>query len=84
MKAPDELTLTENHTKSLEMLIRELGLVGLLRFLQQFDSGSGDYTAERFTWLQSSGVAELGRLIRKQPDDLSVRTEPSSEGKAHG
>lgn len=28
-------------------LARELGPVGMVRFLQQFETGSGDYTAER-------------------------------------
>jgi hypothetical protein len=35
------------HRAGLEALRRELGLVGMVRFIQQFDKGSGDYTAER-------------------------------------
>ncbi|HEX2210010.1 MAG TPA: hypothetical protein VHG93_20205 [Longimicrobium sp.] len=31
----------------LDVLLRELGVVGMVRFIQQFDPGSGDYTAER-------------------------------------
>lgn len=35
------------HEAGLEALHRELGLVGTVRFIQLFDNGSGDYTAER-------------------------------------
>ena len=35
----------------LEALRRELGATGMVRFLQQFEMGSGDYTAERSQWL---------------------------------
>lgn len=31
----------------LDVLLRELGVVGMVRFIQQFDPGSGDYTAQR-------------------------------------
>jgi hypothetical protein len=34
-----------------EILTRDLGIVDTLRFLGQFRAGSGDYTAERGTWL---------------------------------
>ena len=35
----------------LEALRRELGASGMVRFIQQFEIGSGDYTAERWQWL---------------------------------
>ena len=38
--SPDEI-----HQAGLEALHRELGLVGMVRFIQQFDQGSGDYIA---------------------------------------
>ena len=31
----------------MEALRRELGVVGMIRFLQMFSNGKGDYTAER-------------------------------------
>jgi hypothetical protein len=34
-----------------EILTRDLGIVDTLRFLGQFQAGSGDYTADRQDWL---------------------------------
>jgi hypothetical protein len=45
------------HQAGLEVLHRELGPVGMVRFIQQFDNGSGDYTAERAR-LQAGMTAE--------------------------
>jgi hypothetical protein len=68
MTTTDNLSLIEIQSKGLEMLSRELGPVGLIRFLQQFDSGAGDYTAECSQWLGAPTVAELARHIRaKRP-----------------
>lgn len=53
-----------------EALVRELGPVGMVRFLQQLETGSGDYTAERATVLGIPTVAELaGRLERLRAGD---------------
>lgn len=35
----------------LDALQRDLGAAGMARFLQQFELGHGDYTAERWQWL---------------------------------
>ncbi len=40
-------SLDEIYRAGLEALRRELGLVGMIRFLQQVKPPSGDYTAER-------------------------------------
>jgi hypothetical protein len=40
-------SLDEIYRAGLEALRRELGLVGMIRFLQQVRPPSGDYTAER-------------------------------------
>ena len=32
-------------------LLRELGPAGFIQFLQHFEKGSGDYTADRHRWL---------------------------------
>lgn len=41
------LALDEIRREGLEALRHELGLVGMVRFIQLFYKGSGDYTAER-------------------------------------
>lgn len=70
------MTLEEIRTKGLEALSRDLGPVGLVRFLQQFETGRGDYTAERHRWLGERTVEDLAEEIRRQsqkPDELSTR-----------
>ncbi len=41
----------EIRNAGLAALKRELGVVGMVRFLQQFEMGHGDYTTERHAWL---------------------------------
>ncbi len=50
----------------LKALVRDLGSVGMVRFLQQFETGQGDYTAERHTWLGKRTVRELVEEIERQ------------------
>jgi hypothetical protein len=45
-------------------LVRELGPAGMARFLQQFDTGTGDYTRERQAWAESTTVDALVEEIR--------------------
>lgn len=62
----DAMPLEEIRRLGLEALLRQLGPVGMVRFLQQFETGQGDYTAERHQWLQRSGVEDLAREMREQ------------------
>jgi hypothetical protein len=39
--------LAEINQQAIEILIREIGVVDTLRFLDQFQAGSGNYTKER-------------------------------------
>jgi hypothetical protein len=48
----------------LKALMRDLGPYGMIRFLQQFESGYGDYTLERRNWLGNDSVTGLAREIR--------------------
>jgi hypothetical protein len=50
--------------QGLELLNRELGLVVMIRFLQQFELGQGDYSTERHQWLDGQTVADLLAQIR--------------------
>ena len=43
----------------IDALIKELGPVGMAYFIQQFDRGEGDYTAEREELLASVTMEEL-------------------------
>lgn len=58
------MPLDEIRRVGLEALARELGPVGMVRFLQQFETGHGDYTTERHQWLGNPGVQEVVEQIR--------------------
>ena len=56
-------TLHEVHTEGMEALLKALGPVDTIRFLQMFNEGEGDYTAERKAWLKKD-LHEISREIR--------------------
>lgn len=68
------LTLNEIRQKGLEVLSRELGPVGMIRFMQQFETGSGDYSLERYEWLQDQTVEGIYQRIKER------RLESDEEG----
>lgn len=60
------MTPVELRRQGLAILQRELGFVGMVRFLHHFDSGSGNYTKERDQWLGDPTVDELAAKIRQR------------------
>lgn len=60
------MTLNEIRQKGLEVLSRELGPVGMIRFMQQFETGSGDYSIERHEWLQDHTVEGIYQRIKER------------------
>ena len=59
------MTLVQIRNAGLEALSRELGAVGMVRFLQQFETGKGDYSTERHTWLDKTEVQTIaGKITR--------------------
>ena len=60
------MSLKEVETTGLAVLARELGPVGLTRFLQLFETGSGDYTKERHQWLDDQSLDEVVERIEKR------------------
>jgi hypothetical protein len=58
------MPLEEIRRRGLEALARQLGPVGMVRFLQQFETGYGDYTAERHQWLEPASVQSVAKEIR--------------------
>ena len=64
-----EMTLEQIRLAGLEALIRELGPVGMVRFLQQFETGKGDYSVERHRWLDQTDVQTLAEEIRQRRKD---------------
>jgi hypothetical protein len=59
------MTDDELRSTALAILARELGPAGLIRFLQQFDQGEGDYTAERHRWLDGLTMDDILADIEK-------------------
>ena len=52
-------TPAELRRAGIDALVRALGPVGMARFLQQFDPGHGDYTADRDRVLGNPSVDDL-------------------------
>ena len=62
----ESLTLYQIRTIGFEALIRELGPAGAIRFIQQYETGHGDYTRDRKKLLPKKSVREIGREIMKR------------------
>jgi hypothetical protein len=54
-----KLTLDQIRRKGLAALRRELGKAGMIRFLQQFETGSDDYAHERHAWVDQTSLDEI-------------------------
>lgn len=64
MSAEPALTMEQVRRRGLEVLARELGPVGMIRFLQQAETGYGDYSHDRQRWLPPGEVTELAGQLR--------------------
>jgi hypothetical protein len=59
-------------------LIEALGFDGMIRFIRQFDPGSGDYTEARHQWLDQLTAEEVFAQI-KQARPAAEQTLDNSE-----
>ena len=50
----------------IEALTKALGPVGMVRFLQQFETGVGDYTKERGQWLRELDIKTIADEIKNR------------------
>ena len=64
-----EKTLEEIRERGIRALITDLGPVGMVRFLQQFETGCGDYTKERERWLGDLDIRTLAAEIQNHSRD---------------
>jgi hypothetical protein len=62
------MTMEEIYTAGLAALKRELGVLGMVRFLQFIDSGRGDYTKDRRQWLKDLTVDDIVAEIERTRD----------------
>jgi hypothetical protein len=56
-------TLNEIHKQGIDALVKVLGPVDAVRFLQFYDQGRGDYTKERKQWLEKDPDKYLAAVI---------------------
>jgi hypothetical protein len=52
-------------TIGLAALKRELGPAGMIRFLQLFDRGTGDWATERTAWVKRTSIDDIRRAAKK-------------------
>jgi hypothetical protein len=55
-------TLDEIYREGLQALRDRLGRAGMIRFLQQFETGQGDYARKRHKWVDRVTLDDLRQL----------------------
>ena len=60
-------TLNDIRRDGLEALQKRLGRAGMIRFLQQFETGAGDYAVDRHAWVDAKPLAAFKkkRTVRR-------------------
>ncbi|MFM8332777.1 MAG: hypothetical protein ACKN9T_13915 [Candidatus Methylumidiphilus sp.] len=58
--------IAELNRRATDALVREVGIVNTLRFLNQFRVGGGDYTAERDQLFSGMSAKDIIREIKAQ------------------
>ncbi len=58
--------LVELNQRATEVLVREVGIVDTIRFLNQFRAGIGNYTAEREQLFKGMSVMDIANEIKSQ------------------
>ena len=65
-----EFPLKELNKRALRAIAKELGPAGLIRFLQQYEGGSGDYTKRRHEILDNVTEEDIAADLRKVQEEL--------------
>ncbi|MBK9007153.1 MAG: hypothetical protein IPM31_09190 [Anaerolineae bacterium] len=60
------MTPQQIRVAGLAALSCELGLVGMIRFMQQFELGQGDYSKDRHEWLDKFTVDDIAKMVREK------------------
>jgi len=60
------MTPQQIRAAGLAALSRELGLVGMIRFMQQFEMGQGDYSKDRHQWLDKYIVDDIAQMVQEK------------------
>lgn len=62
-------TLEEIRKEGFEALRERLGRAGMIRFLSQFENGSGDYAKDRHEWADEISLEEIRKNCRPSEQD---------------
>lgn len=57
--------LQEVTAQAFTILVREMGLADTVRFVNQFSSGYGDYTAEREALFADTGLEQILKALER-------------------
>lgn len=79
-----ELTPHEIKMRGLEAVARELGPYGFVRFLEQYEMGSGDYTADRDAVIGDPDVDEIVREIETMRGEAESESTPQKKRRHAG
>jgi len=60
------MSLEQIRIAGMQALARELGIVGMVRFLQQFETGHGDYSKDRHKWLDDQDMDTVLKRIHEK------------------
>lgn len=60
------MTPQQIRAAGLAALSRELGLVGMIRFMQQFEIGQGNYSVDRHEWLDKFTVDDIAKMVQEK------------------
>lgn len=66
----EQMTPEQIRTAGIRALVQALGPIGMVRFLQQFNLGYGNYTKEREKWLGHLTVEQIVTEIEKESELL--------------
>jgi hypothetical protein len=61
-----KMAAIELQRKGFKALVDALGIVDAMRFIHQYDSGSGDYTKERHQWLDQLTIDDFPNYVRQK------------------
>ena len=66
MMKSEAMSLDQIRKVGLEALAQALGQTGMVRFLQQFEIGRGDYSKEKDQWLDNMSIQDIVKGIEEQ------------------
>jgi len=69
MKHVNYATESEIQRLGIEALCKGIGVAGLIRFMQHFDKGSGNYVEDRQEWQKGYTVDTLLEAIKNNQHD---------------